>query len=128
MKDILVVDDDSIMLGVIKRVLEREGFAAHCVASGEEAIAQIKERSFSLMITDFNMPGLNGLELARKGLEIAPQMPIIMNTGGISPLITRLAKEIGIVKVLAKPFLLTELLNTICDVTGARREWAASAG
>lgn len=126
MKDILVVDDDRILLGLVKRILEREGFAAHCVESGEEAIAQIKEKTFSLMITDFNMPGLNGLELAIKGREIAPQMPVIMNTGGISPIIIRLAKEIGIAKVLVKPFLSSELMKTIRDVMGTRREWASS--
>ena len=119
MKDILVVDDDIILLGLFKRILEREGFVAHCVASGEEAIEQIKERTFSLMITDFNMPGLDGLELARKGMEIAPQMPIIMDTGGITPKIIRLAKEIGISKVLAKPFLPTELMEIIRDVIGS---------
>jgi len=127
MEDILVVDDDIIMREVLKRVLEREGFVTHCVASGEEAIEQIKERTFSLMITDFNMPGLDGLELARKGLELAPHMPIIMDTGRISPKITRLAKEIGIAKVLSKPFLLTELMKTVRDVMGTRREWAPSA-
>ena len=79
------------------------------------------------MITDFNMPGLNGLELARKGLALAPHMPIIMDTSGISPIIIRLAKEIGIAKVLVKPFLLTELMKTIREVMGTRREWAASA-
>jgi len=128
MEDILVVDDDRILLGLVKRILEREGFAAHCVESGEEAIEQIKEKTFSLMITDFNMPGLNGLELAIKGLEIAPQMPVIMNTGGITPIITRLAKEIGISKVLTKPFLSAELMKTIRDVIGTRREWATSTG
>lgn len=126
MEDILVVDDDSIVLEVVKRILEREGFAAHCVASGEEAIEQIKERTFSLMITDYNMPGLNGLDLARKGMEMAPQMPIIMDTGGISPKITRLAKEIGIAKILIKPFHPTELMKTIKDVMGTSREWASS--
>ena len=128
MEDILVVDDDRILLELFKQILEREGFVAHCVASGEEAIEQIKERTFSLMITDFNMPGLNGLELARKGMEIAPQMPIIMDTSGISPKIIRLAKEIGISKVLAKPFLQTELMKTIRDAIGTRREWASSTG
>src|SRR5476651_1204492 len=128
MEDILVVDDDKIVLALLKRILEREGFVAHCVASGEEAIERIKERTFSVMITDLNMPGLDGLELARKGLEIAPQMPIIMNTGGISPKIIRLAKEIGITKVLGKPFLVKELLETIREVMGKRREWAASTG
>jgi two-component system cell cycle response regulator CpdR len=128
MEDILVVDDDSIMLEVIKRILEREGIVAHCVEIGEEALEKITERTFSLMITDFNMPGLDGLELSRKGLEMAPQMPIIMGTGGISPKITRLAKEIGISKVLTKPFLPHELLNAIRDVMGSRREWASSTG
>jgi two-component system cell cycle response regulator CpdR len=122
MEDILVVDDDSIMLQVIKHILGREGIVAHCVESGEEALEKITERTFSLMITEFNMPGLNGLELSRKGLEIAPQMSIIMGTGGISPKITRLAKEIGISKVLTKPFRLNELLNAIRDVMGKRRE------
>ena len=128
MEDILVVDDDRLILEAVKRILEREGIVAHCVASGEEALEKMKERTFSLMITDLNMPGLDGLELARKGLEIAPQMPIIMDTGGISPKIIRLAKEIGITKVLGKPFLVKELLDTIRDVMGKRREWASSTG
>jgi two-component system cell cycle response regulator CpdR len=128
MEDILVVDDDRTMLELVKRILEREGNVVHCVASGEEALEQIKEKTFSLMITDLNMPGLDGLELARKGLEIAPLMPIIMDTGRISPKIIRLAREIGISKVLAKPFLVKELLETIRDVMGKRREWAASTG
>ncbi len=128
MKDILVVDDDLKMLELVKRILEREGLVAHCVTSGEEALEKIRERTFSLMITDFNMPGLNGLELSRKGLEIAPQMPIIMDTGGISPKITRQAMEIGISKVLTKPFRPDELLETMRDVMGIRWEWASSTG
>ena len=127
MEDILVVDDDRIILELFKRILENEGFVAHCVASGEEAINQIKERTFSLMITDFNMPGLNGLELARKGLELAPQMPIIMDTGSLSPKITLMAKEIGISRVLAKPFLPAELMKSVREVICTRMEWAPSA-
>jgi DNA-binding NtrC family response regulator len=128
MEDILVVDDDRIILELVKRILEREGIVAHCVESGEEAIEKMKERTFSLMITDLNMPGLDGLELSRIGLGIAPQMPIIMDTGSTSPKITRLAKEIGISKVLAKPFLPNVLLDTIRDVMGKRMEWASSTG
>jgi two-component system, cell cycle response regulator CpdR len=128
MEDILIVDDDRIILEVVKRILEREGIVAHCVSSAEEALEKMKERIFSLMITDLNLPGLDGLELSRKGLEIAPQMPIIMNTSGISPKIIRLAKEIGISKVLSKTFLVKELLETIREVMGKRREWASSIG
>jgi CheY-like chemotaxis protein len=126
MKNILVVDDDSIMLQLIKRILEREGIVAHCAESGEDALDKVTKRTFSLMITDFNMPGMDGLELSRKGLEIAPGMSIIMSTGSISQKITRLANETGISRVLAKPFLLSELLNAIRDVLGKRSDWASS--
>ena len=128
MEEILVVDDDKEMLALVKRILNRDGIMAHCVESGEAALEQIKEKTFSLMITDFNMPGLDGLELSRKGMAIAPLMPVIMNTGGISEKIIREAKEIGIAKVLAKPYLAEELLETIRNVVGKRSEWASSAG
>jgi CheY-like chemotaxis protein len=116
MKDILVVDDDVTMLEVIKRILERGGITAHCVTSGAAALEKLRERSFPLMITDLNMPGLNGLELSRKGLELAPAMRIIMDTSGISPTNERLAHEIGISRILTKPFKPNEMLETIGDV------------
>jgi CheY-like chemotaxis protein len=128
MEEILVVDDDRIILELMARILEQEGIAAQCVSSGAEALEKMKERSFSLMITDYNMPGLDGLELSRRGLEMAPHMPIIMNTSGISPLIAQMAKEIGISKVIEKPYLPNEMMETIRDVVGSCGEWAASAG
>lgn len=126
MEDILVVDDDRLILEVVKCILGREGIDTICVASGKEALEKLNERTFSLMITDFNMPEMDGLELSRIGMEIAPQMPIIMDTGSISPKIARLAKEIGISKVLSKPFLPSVLLQTIRDVIGKRWELAVS--
>jgi DNA-binding NtrC family response regulator len=128
MEDILIVDDDIQNMELVKLILECEGIVAHCVESGEEALEKIMERTFSLMIADLNMSGLDGFELSRKGLEIAPQMSIIMNTSGITPKITRLAKEIGISKVFAKPYHLDEMLETIRDLMGKRREWASSTG
>jgi CheY-like chemotaxis protein len=128
MEEILVVDDDKVLLELIKRILDREGIVSTCVSSGAEALAQIKERSFSLMITDYNMPGLDGLELSKKGLEMAPQMPIIMNTGGISANLTRRAKEIGISMVMAKPYLPEEMIETIRNVVGNPGAWATAIG
>ena len=66
-----------------------------------------------MMITDFNMPGMNGLDLSRKAREIAPAMPIAMSTGDKSPKICRLAKEAGIVEVFAKPFNFEEIVAII---------------
>jgi CheY-like chemotaxis protein len=118
MKDVLVVDDDRTILDLIKLILQSEGMVAHCVSSGAEALERITERTFSLMITDYNMPGLDGLELASKGLELAPHMPIIMNTGDLSPNLARLAEEIGIAKVMSKPYLPRDLIESIRAAVG----------
>ncbi len=75
MVNILVVDDERDTLALIKHILELEEVQVHCSTSGEEALPMITERTFSLMITDLNMPRMDGFELSRKALDIAPQMP-----------------------------------------------------
>ena len=59
---------------------------------------------------------------------MAPHMPIIMDTGGISPKIIRMAKEIGISKVISKPFLPNEMLEAIRDLMGNPADLASSNG
>jgi len=118
MADILVVDDEQDSLKLIERVLAREGFVVHCVTNGKEALAKIMEKTISLIITDLNMPEMNGFELSRKTMEIAPQIPIIMITGNASPEISRQATDIGISKVLTKPFQIKMMLNAIKCVMG----------
>lgn len=118
MEGILVVDDDRINLDLIKHLLEQEGIKVQCAECGEEAIRKMKERAFLLMITDLNMPGINGFELAREARIIAPNMPIIMSTGEMSPQIEHLAVEAGIAMVLAKPFRANEMLDLVGKVAG----------
>ena len=114
--DILIVDDDRDVLRLASYFFAGEGIKVHCAAAGEEALGKIRERTFSMMITDLNMPGMDGLQLARKAREIAPDMPIVMNTGDKSPEICRLAKDAGIVEVFAKPFKLEEVLAMVMGV------------
>jgi DNA-binding NtrC family response regulator len=116
MADILIVDDDRQNLELLRLLLESEGIEAHCASSGAEALRKITERAFCMMITDLNMPGLNGLELSQKALLIAPYMVIVMCTGDITPELPFLASEIGIMKVLAKPLSLDEILEMVREV------------
>ena len=111
--DVLVVDDDQLILDLTSSFFQSEGMEVHCVLNGEEALRMLRERTFTLMVTDLNMPGMDGIELAVKAREIAPRMPIFMSTGDISPEVVRLAAEAGIAKVFSKPFHLTKVLALI---------------
>lgn len=118
---ILIVDDDRDYLELVRCFLEHEGMKVLCAASGMDALLKMEECSFTLMITDLNMPGIDGLELARLARTIAPRMPIVMSTGDISPEIFHLAMEAGIATVLAKPFRPEEVLAMVREEEQKRR-------
>ena len=110
---IIVVDDDSDVLEMADYFFKEKGVEVHCVESGNRALEEIQEKSFAVMLTDFNMPGMNGLELAEKVKEIDPQIQIIMATGNPSPELSDLAAKAGIVTVLAKPLHLAGFLDLV---------------
>lgn len=80
---ILFVEDDDDQLHTIPRVLESLGYTVRAFKNPLLALAAVREHpaSFDLVITDFDMPEANGLELARKMGDIAPNMPIILVSG-----------------------------------------------
>jgi CheY-like chemotaxis protein len=107
---ILVVDDDRNILCLVRERFRKEGIRVQCAENGDEALLKIQESSIVLMLTDLNMPGMNGLELARRARELAPDLRIVMCTASISPEISELASSAGIAKVLGKPFIFPEIL------------------
>lgn len=114
MKNVLLVDDDHSCLTVLgSLILERVGIAPSCAMSGEEALKAIQEKQFDLIITDFNMPGMNGLELVERVQETALNIPLILNSGALSPEIIQRAKNCGVAGVLEKPFKLEAMVSMI---------------
>lgn len=110
---ILIVDDDRDNLHMVRLFLQGEGMPVQCAVSGEEALWWLKNNTFDLMITDLNMPGMDGFELARNAALIAPYMPIVMFTGDICPEVLNKASEAGIVATLGKPFSSGKLLKLV---------------
>lgn len=119
MKCILVVDDDPDYLRLFRNFLVQEGFSVQCATSGEEALSILIDSSIHLIITDLNMPKMNGIELAKKALILLPFMPIILHSGSISPELPLLAEVVGISRVLAKPVnpcaMLEAIRNELCE-------------
>lgn len=110
---ILVVDDDSDVLEMAGCFFREAGVDVHCAENGAEALEKIQGKHFAVMLTDFNMPGMNGLELAEKVRVIAPATRIILVTGKPSQELTLLAMKAGITTVLAKPLQMEALLYLV---------------
>ncbi len=81
MKTILFVDDNEMLSRISREILEMEGFRALCAYSAQEALKIFEKEDIDLLITDFRMEGMNGLELARAVHATAPQVPVIIVTG-----------------------------------------------
>ncbi len=117
--NLLVVDDDRMYLNMIESLFEYTGLKALCADSGEDALEIIKEKPIGLIFTDYHMPGMNGLELAGRIREMAPDARIVMTTSDPSPEITTLAMRTGISRVTAKPFNLKHIL----DIIDGEKQW-----
>jgi len=80
-KRVLVVDDDENTRSLIGILLEHAGYNVVQVCDGLDALQEIKKRHFDVVVTDWAMPLLNGLELIQRIQEISPQMPVILVSG-----------------------------------------------
>ena len=112
-KDILLVDDDIDYLHLLSMLLKSEGFDVSATSDGIKALETLKHNKFKMMITDFNMPEINGVELATKVKEQRSDMRIVLATGGDLSEIAEAAANAGISEMFSKPIEVQRLLTVI---------------
>jgi DNA-binding response OmpR family regulator len=119
-KTILVADDESHILNVVSLKLRNAGFRVLTAADGQEALDIALAEHPDLLITDYHMPQLSGLELCRRLEQNASTqaMPKIMLTARGYHLEPQDTQESGILKMLSKPFSPRHLLTTVHEVLG----------
>lgn len=105
---ILIVEDNKINLMLTKRLVQNLGYAISTAESGVEALEKIKDTDFDLVLTDIQMPLMNGLELAANIRvledEIKKRLPIIALTGYAGDDEMHEALNSGVNEILTKPF------------------------
>jgi two-component system, cell cycle response regulator CpdR len=106
---ILLAEDDSVMREYLARALERAGYAVTSVDRGTEALPLLLASSFDLLLTDIVMPEMDGIELAQKAAEIAPDMRVMFITG-FAAVTLRAGAQVPQARVLSKPFHLRDLV------------------
>lgn len=80
MKKVLIVDENEMLCRLACDILQTEGYRAVPARSAAEALAALERESFDILVTNFHIPGMTGLELARAVRNKDPQFPIIVMT------------------------------------------------
>ena len=81
MRAILFVDDHEVLARLSCEILEMQGYRAVSAYNGTESLKKFDEEDFDILVTDFRMDGMNGVELAKKVHEKNPDVPVIIVTG-----------------------------------------------
>ncbi len=120
---ILFVDDERPVVEITGKMLESLGYTVTLAPCGEEAFAVFSKdpSRFNLVITDQTMPDLTGLVLARRMLEVRPDLPVIICTGYSETVSAEVAEEAGIQAFAMKPLTKGELARTVRKVLDRRR-------
>ena len=124
---ILVADDESHILNVVTLKLANAGFTVRCASDGQEAFEMATAERPDLLITDYHMPQLSGIELCQK-LRSVPAtfgIPTIMLTARGYDLSESDIQASGILKMLSKPFSPRQLLATVNEILGVATPIAA---
>ncbi len=112
---ILIVDDDKNILMSLKRTLKREGYSLYLATGAKEALEKIEAvSSIDMVISDYQMPGINGLRLLKNLKNSHPEILTIMMTGLEDIKIAASAiNEAGVYKFIVKPWSNDDLRITI---------------
>jgi nitrogen-specific signal transduction histidine kinase/ActR/RegA family two-component response regulator len=122
---ILLVDDEEVLARMGKAALERLGYQATAQTNPLEALALLASdpAAFDLVITDLNMPGLSGTELARRLTALRPGLRLVLTTGYNPTITPEDARALGFFELLLKPCD----LNSLAEVTHRALEQTASS-
>ena len=106
---ILIVEDDEGMRFFLSEALAKEGYFFQAAKSGEEALKLFSKEAFDLVILDYNLPGMNGIEIFSKIQDKAPDMVVILITAFGSKDLAIEAMEQGVFDYFNKPLEIGEL-------------------
>ncbi|RMF94107.1 MAG: sigma-54-dependent Fis family transcriptional regulator, partial [Nitrospinota bacterium] len=111
--DILVVDDEESIRWIFARSLPKRGYRVTVAATGQEALLQIQNHPFSLIILDIRLPDLDGLTLLEKCRTLCPQVPVLVMTAQNTVTNAINAMKKGAYDYVVKPFDLSAIYTLI---------------
>ena len=117
-KGILYVEDDPDVLETTEAILRKLGYEVGIAVNAEEAIKLFTSQPdrFDLVITDMNLPEMDGIELAKTLMAIDPAIPVILCTGFGTQINDQRLMDAGIKATIGKPYSIQDLIQVINKV------------
>ena len=111
----LYIDDDPVMAVMVEGLLQRWGYCVTCLTDPLQARQRLRDdaMAFDVVVTDFNMPELSGLELAREAARLRPGLPVIITSGYVSDAMRAEVGQAGVHHVMQKEFTLEQLAQLV---------------
>ncbi len=111
-QNVLVVDDDAVVGRSFDRVLSEKGYSVSTALSGQEALNKLDRKDYDVVFTDIKMPGMDGLEVAKRIRDKCPWTPVVIVTGYGTAANEAKAEVLGVSGFVRKP-LTPEIIETI---------------
>jgi PAS domain S-box-containing protein len=123
-ESILLVEDEDSVRALAKRILTEGGYQVSALSQGGDAVPLLEDhtREFDLLISDVVMPGMRGVELVRKALELRPELPVLMMSGYTTPLEDEDRAAMAATPLLEKPFSRRDLLGQVRELLDDQME------
>lgn len=116
---IMVVDDDEGIRHILSTALSGMGYDVVTAGRGAEALNLLLESSFALVLTDLEMPGMDGWSLASRLKDKFPDIPVVLMTGHAKEAVRKRMKRSSVDYVIFKPFRLEDILDIAQKMLGA---------
>ena len=110
---IVVVDDEPTIVLMCRRVLEAQGHMVHGFTDVHSALAQLQAAPADLLVVDYKMPDLNGIEFIQRAWDVRPGLRVLMITAHGTREVTGLASQTGVQNIVLKPFTPSELVRGV---------------
>ena len=112
-KEVMVLDDEPIVGDRLRPALEKDGFRVEVFTDSSAALERLKEKTFSVLVTDVKMRGPSGMDVLRFVKEHAPTTQVIVITGYATIETSHEADALGAVHFIPKPFRMKDLVRLV---------------